>query len=216
MRPKQTGPHQGQPLLREGTKLDKARAAVLMLHGRGSSAEDILTLIPQFQIPGFAFVAPQAAGGTWYPNSFLVPLVRNEPYLSSALQAVDAALEHLEAHAIPPEYVILMGFSQGACLALEFAARNARKFGGIAGLSGGLIGDDQTPRDYPGSFANTPVFLGCSDVDPHVPKARVELSAEVFQRMDADVTMRLFPGMAHTINEDEVRAVRAMMAALVK
>jgi predicted esterase len=213
---RQTGPHQGQPLLREGTRLDKAHAAVLMLHGRGSSAEDILSLMSELQVPGFAYVAPQAASRTWYPNSFLVPLVRNEPYLSSALEAVDSALEHLEAHAIPPEYVILLGFSQGGCLALEFAARNARRYGGIVGFSGGLIGDETAPRDYPGSFDGTPVFLGCSDSDPHVPRDRVEHTAGVLGAMGASVTTRIYPQMGHTIIEDELSAVREMMAALVK
>jgi phospholipase/carboxylesterase len=208
------GPHQGQPVLAAGAPLESARAAMIMVHGRGATAESILTLAAELRRPGFAYLAPQAAGNTWYPNSFLAPIRSNEPGLSSALAAIAQVLDRVGAAGIPPERVVLLGFSQGACLALEFAARYARRYGGVAGLSGGLIGPDGTPRDEPGSLAGTPIFLGCSDVDFHIPKERVDHSADVLARLGGDVTKRLYPGMGHTVNEDEIEAVRAMMAAL--
>jgi len=207
-------PHQGQPVLTAGEPLDKAKAAMIMVHGRGASAEDILSLTPELNQPGFAYLASQAAGYAWYPNSFLAPIASNEPGLSSGLAVIASLLEKLAEAGIPPERTILLGFSQGACLSLEFAARNARRYGGLAGLSGGLIGPDGTPRDYPGSLDGTPVFLGCSDVDPHVPKKRVELSAEVLQRLGGNVTTRLYPRMGHTVNRDEIRQVQDIMSAL--
>ena len=208
------GPHQGQPVLTAGEPLDKAKAAMIMVHGRGASAEDILSLTPELNQPGFAYLAPQAAGYAWYPNSFLAPIASNEPGLSSGLAVIASLLEKLAEAGIPLERTIILGFSQGACLSLEFAARNARRYGGLAGLSGGLIGPDGTPRDYPGSLDGTPVFLGCSDVDPHVPKKRVELSAEVLQRLGGNVTTRLYPRMGHTVNRDEIRQVQDIMSAL--
>jgi len=210
-----TGPHQGRPFLVTGEPLEKARAAMIMMHGRGASAEDILTLVPEINRPGFVYLAPQAANNAWYPNSFLAPLASNEPGLSSALALIASLFERLTQAGIGPERTILLGFSQGACLSLEYIARNARFYGGVAGLSGGLIGPEGTPRDYQGSLASTPIFLGCSDIDPHIPKKRVELSAEVLQRMGGNVTMRLYPRMGHTVNEDELEAVRAMMDAVL-
>lgn len=210
------GPHQGQPLLTAGEPLDKAKAAMIMVHGRGASAQDILSLTPELNLAGFACLAPQAAGYEWYPNSFLAPLASNEPYLSSALAVIASLFAKLTEAGISPERTILLGFSQGACLSLEFAARNAHRYGGLAGLSGGLIGPDGTPRDYPGSLDGTPVFLGCSDVDPHIPKKRVELSAEVLQRLGGNVTTRLYPRMGHTVNRDEIRFVQDMMDALIE
>jgi phospholipase/carboxylesterase len=189
---------------------------MVMIHGRGATAESILTLVQAIDTPGFAYLAPQAAGGTWYPNSFLSPIPSNEPGISSGLAAIDDVLNTISAAEIPPERTMLLGFSQGACLSLEYAARHARRYGGIAGLSGGLIGPDGTPRNYPGSFDGTPVFLGCSDVDSHVPAERVRETAQVFEKMGAAVTMRLYPGMGHIVNDDEVNAVRAMMATSLR
>ena len=208
---KVSGPHQGQPLLMAGEALEKARAAMIMIHGRGASAEDILELAAELKQPGFVFLAPQASGHAWYPNSFLAPIASNEPELSSGLAVIAALLERLAGAGIPAERTMLLGFSQGACLTLEFAARNARRYGGVVGLSGGLIGPDGTPRDYAGSLAGTPVFLGCSDIDPHIPKERVEESAEVLQRLGGDVTARLYPRMGHMVNRDELRFVQGMM-----
>jgi phospholipase/carboxylesterase len=204
-----------QPVLFMGEPLGQARAAMVMVHGRGATAEDILELAIELNRTGFAYLAPQAANNSWYPQSFLAPIASNEPWLSSALDRLSTVLQRVEEGGIPRERTILLGFSQGACLALEFAARHAQRYGGVAALSGGLIGPDGTPRDYPGSFAGTPVFLGCSDRDPHIPKERVQQSAEVLRRLGADVTMRLYPNMGHTVNQDEIDFVGGMMAALI-
>jgi phospholipase/carboxylesterase len=198
-----------------GEPVSRARAAVLMMHGRGASAEDILTLANQLAQPGFAYFAPQAAENTWYPNRFLVPLADNEPWLSSALKFVGDVLTEIINAGIPAERILLLGFSQGACLALEFAARNARRYGGVVGLSGALIGPDDTQRDYKGSLAGTPVFLGCSDVDFHVPRERVVQTAEVLRGLSGEVTERLYPNMDHSVNQDEIDFVRGMMQTLL-
>jgi predicted esterase len=208
-------PHRGQPVLTAGAALDQAEAVMVLVHGRGATAESILTLAREVDRPGFAYLAPQAAGNTWYPYSFLNPLADNEPYLSSALALLAGLFERLAEAGFPPEKVMVVGFSQGACLALEFVARHARRYGGVAALSGGLIGPDGTPRDYPGSLDGTPIFLGCSDVDFHIPKERVHHSAEVLRQLGAAVTERLYPGMGHTINQDELAVVAAMMVTLV-
>jgi predicted esterase len=208
------GPHQGQPVLYEGEPLDRAKAAMVMLHGRGASARDILELVPELKQPGFAYLAPQAAGNTWYPNSFLAPIVSNEPALSSALLTIESILAQLKEVAIPLERTIILGFSQGACLCLEFVARNAKRYGGVVGLSGGLIGPDGTPRNYTGSLEGTPVFLGCSDKDPHVPKERVEFTAAIMQKLGGNVTLKLYPNLAHTVNPDEIRTIRTMIVGL--
>lgn len=207
-------PHAAHPLRTAGAPLEGARAAVVLVHGRGASAADILGLGLALRVPGAALVAPQADGGTWYPHSFLSPIASNEPGLTSALAAVGRALGAAAAAGVPAERTVLLGFSQGACLAAEYAARNARRYGGLAVLSGGLIGPDGTPRDYPGALAGTPVFLGCSDRDPHIPAARVQESAEVLARLGGDVTARLYPGMPHTVVDDELDAVRAMLRPL--
>ena len=212
--PSATGPHQSQPILAAGAPLDKARGAVLMVHGRGASARDILTLAADLNLPDLAYLAPQAAANTWYPYPFMTPMAQNEPYLSSALARLAEVLAHIAAAGLPPERTALLGFSQGACLTTEFVARNARRYGGVAGLSGGLIGPPGTPRDYPGTLEGTPVFLGCSDVDPHIPKERVQETGEVLQRLGAAVDLRLYPGMGHLVNEDEIEAVRGMFAGM--
>lgn len=186
---------------------------MILVHGRGASAEDIVTIAAEVQSPGFAYLAPQAANNAWYPYPFTAPIESNEPYLSAALNMLGTLVERVE-ETIPVSRLVLLGFSQGACLATEFAARNARRYGGIVGLSGGLIGPDGTPRDYPGDFDGTPMFLGCSDVDPHIPKERVIESAEVFKRMGAGVTARLYPGMAHTVSFEEIAEVRALVSAI--
>jgi predicted esterase len=216
--PERDDPHAGQPVRTAGTPLAEARAAVIMVHGRGASAESILTLAPAVAAPGVAFLAPQAGGSQgrqWYPLSFMAPIERNEPGISSGLRVIERLLAQVGAAAIPPERTLFLGFSQGACLASEFVARHARRYGGLAVLSGALIGPDETPRNYPGSLDGTPVFLGCSDVDSHIPAVRVKESAEVLQRLGGDVTMRLYPGMGHMVNEDEIAAVRAQILRVV-
>lgn len=207
------GPHQGQPVLQAGEPLDRARAAMILVHGRGASADDIMTVAAELKVSGVTYLAPQAAGSAWYPNPFTAPLEANEPYLSSALEVLSSLLAKVAA-THPAQDIVMLGFSQGACLTLEFAARNARRYGGVVGLSGGLIGPDGTPRDYPGDFQRTPVFLGCSDVDPYIPKERVIEAGQVFERMGADVTVRLYPGMAHTVSADEIEEVRKIVRAV--
>lgn len=208
-------PHRGQTVRVAGQPLDRARAAMLMVHGRGARAEDILSFADQFDEPEFAYLAPQAAANTWYPNRFLAPIEENEPWLSSALELVGDVLQQIHEAGILYERTILLGFSQGACLTLEFAARNARCFGGLVGLSGALIGPHGTPREYKNSLAGTPVFLGCSDVDFHVPKERVEETAEVLRKLGGDVTKRLYPNLEHTVNQDEIDFVRGMIKTVI-
>jgi phospholipase/carboxylesterase len=205
------GPHQGQPVRTAGVPLSEARRAMVLMHGRGATADSILMLTSALNVPDFAYLAPQAGGNSWWPQSFLAPIPSNEPGISSAIQAMEDVLARVAAAGVPPERTVLLGFSQGACLAVEFAARHARQYGGVAGLSGGLIGPDGTPRNYAGSLEGTPVFLGCSDSDSHIPADRVRLTADVLRRLGGDVTMRLYPGMGHTINDDELAAVRTIM-----
>lgn len=207
--------HQNQPILTAGKPLAEASAAMVMIHGRGATAESILILAEEFEQPDFAYLAPQAAGNTWYPQRFIAPVAQNEPYLSSALQRVGEVMTHLEQHGIPAEKIILLGFSQGACLAVEYAARHAKKYGGVAVLSGGLIGEKVKPETYTGSFEQTPIFLGCSTEDFHVPAERVRESTIILQQMGAQVTERLYPDLGHTINQDEIHAVQQMMSNLI-
>ena len=206
--------HQGQPILNAGIPVAQAHRVMILVHGRGGSAADILSLANSFQMSSFAYLAPQAATGSWYPHSFLMPLERNEPSLSSALSALEDLLKDLERQGIGPEKVILGGFSQGACLALEYVARHAHRYGGVFAFSGGLIGPEGTPRNYPGSLEGTPIFLGCSDTDAHIPLERVEESARVLSVLGARVEKRIYPSMGHTINSDEIEAVREFMSDL--
>jgi predicted esterase len=208
-------PHQGQRVVVAGRPLGQADAAVVMVHGRGATAESILTLAEEVGRPELAYLAPQAAGHTWYPYSFMAPIERNEPWLSSALELLETVLTKLEVEGIPAERTVLLGFSQGACLTLEFAARNAKRHAGVVAFSGGLIGPPGTPREYAGSFDGTPVFLGCSDIDPHIPEERVHESAEIVRRMGARVTERIYPGMGHTVNEDELSWLADLLRGLV-
>ena len=209
-------PHANQPVLHTGAPLESARGVVVMIHGRGASAESILSLFPELSVDGLAAVAPQAAGGTWYPQSFLAPLAMNQPYLDSALGTIETVVADLLAHGIPSERIAILGFSQGACLATEFAARHPRRYGAVMGLTGGLIGPDGTPREYAGSLSGTPVFLGTSDPDPHVPFARVEETRDVLRRMGATAELRRYAGMPHTINEDEIEACRALLQSMTR
>lgn len=207
------GPHQGQPVATAGAALHEAAAAMVMIHGRGATAPSILTLAAPLDRPQFAYLAPQAAFNTWYPQSFMAPINVNEPGISSGLQAIGDVLAQIAAAGIRVERTILLGFSQGGCLASEFVARNPRRYGGLSALSGGLIGPPGTPREYAGSLHGMPAFFGCSDVDFHIPKERVEESAEVMEQMGAAVTLRLYRGMGHTVNEDEIVRVQSMMDA---
>jgi predicted esterase len=208
------GPHAGQPVLAAGRPPGEAAAAVILVHGRGADAENMLALADALERPDLAYLAPQAAGSAWYPQGFMAPLAANEPGLSSGLALLRSLVERLARAGLPPERTVLLGFSQGACLALEHAARNARRYGGVVGLSGGLIGPPGTQRDYPGSLAGTPVFLGCSDRDPHIPKARVDETAAVLAALGGAVTKRIYPHMGHTVVADEIEFVRGLLAEL--
>jgi predicted esterase len=205
-------PHAGQPVLRSGPSPKDARLVAIMLHGRGASAEDILGLAHQFSATDIAYLAPQAAGSGWYPYSFLAPIAQNEPWLGSALRVVADLADDLAQQGIPAERLVVMGFSQGACLTLEFAVRHARRYAAVVAFTGGLIAPPGTPRNYTGDFAGAPIFIGSSDVDPHVPLERVQESTAVFRRMGATVDERIYPRMGHTINADELQAVDALLA----
>lgn len=226
-----TGPHDGQPLVTAGAPLAEAVGAVVLVHGRGASAQSILGLGSHIGHDGLAYLAPQAAGGSWYPSSFLAPIEANEPGLSSGIAAVLRAVALAEAAGLDRQRIALGGFSQGACLALETAARHADRWGAVFGLSGGLIGTGPGPAsaprlsgmgrsyaekafDYEGSLEGTPVFLGCSDVDPHIPLARVERSAEVLRQLGGEVDVRVYPGFGHAVNADEVERVNALLDPL--
>ncbi|MEM1093237.1 MAG: alpha/beta fold hydrolase [Bacteroidota bacterium] len=207
-------PHAPTPLVQRGPSVGKATGAVVLVHGRGASAQSMLPLADALAQPEWLYVAPQAAGHTWYPYSFLAPMPHNEPGLSSGLRRVNTVIDDLIDEGIPAAQIVLLGFSQGACLALEAAARRGERLGGVVAFSGGLIGPPETPRDYDGDLSGTPVFLGCSDVDAHIPVARVHESAEVFEALGAEVTTRIYPGMGHTINADEIAFARGLLARL--
>ena len=209
------GPHQGQQLVTAGTPLAEADAGMILVHGRGATARSIVQMGQEVHSEGVALLAPQAARNTWYPNSFLAPVEQNEPGRSSGLQAVDDAVERAVEADIDRERVLLLGFSQGACLASEYVARNPRRYGGLVALSGGLIGETVDPESYEGDVAGTPVFIGCSDVDPHIPLERVKETSEAFELLNGDVDERIYEGMGHGVNEDELEAVSELVAGLV-
>lgn len=208
-----TGPHQGQPVYTSGKPLEEAQAAMILVHGRGATAQSILPLATELHHPDFGYFAPQAKGSSWYPNSFLAPTESNQPYLSSALAGLEDLVSQLEKSGVQANKLLFAGFSQGACLAAEFVARHPRRYGGLFVFSGGLIGPPGTLTGYTGDLARTPVFLGCSDVDFHIPKERVLESAEIFKGLGAVVTAKLYPNLGHTINEDEIKAAQAIIAA---
>jgi predicted esterase len=209
------GPHRLEGAISYGTPLAQAKAAVILVHGRGATAESMLPLADAIGVPDIAYIAPKATGNVWYPNSFLAPIASNEPWLSSALALLAALVERLGTEGMRPERVGFVGFSQGACLSTEFSARQPRRYGFIAGLSGGLIGPPGIVWNYDGSLAGTPVLLGCSDIDPHIPLERVKESTQVLKRLGAEVDERLYPGMGHTVNEDEIEVVRELLRGVV-
>jgi predicted esterase len=201
---------------RAGVPLETARAAAIMVHGRGATAESILTLADALAVDGVAYLAPQAANNTWYPARFLAPRAANEPWLGSALAKVGSVLAEIGAAGIGPERVLVLGFSQGACLALDFAARHPRRYGAVAALTGALVGGPGEVGGYSGSLAGTPVLLGTSDIDAHVPADAVRDSARALEAMGAVVDLRIYPGMGHVVNEDEITVVRSLLAGLVE
>ncbi len=221
-------PHKDQPILQGGAPLGEARSALILLHGRGGSAQEMLTLArelgsstadsPTAASPtaasSTAFFVPEAAGRQWYPYSLLEKVEKNSGALNSALGLMTRIVEKAAAANIPPERIALFGFSQGATVCLEFAARNARRYGGLITLSGALLGPEGTPRDYAGSFDGTPVFLGSGDSDPNIPKRRVDEAARVFEGLGAVVTKEIYAGLAHAMNQEEIAKAREILSAI--
>ncbi|GAB3677639.1 alpha/beta hydrolase [Halopiger thermotolerans] len=211
-------PHQGQELVTAGTDLADAEAAIVLVHGRGATARSIVQMGSELHREGVALLAPQAAQRTWYPNSFLEPVEKNEPGRTSGLQAIEDAIGEANDAGIPTERIMVLGFSQGACLSSEFVARDPQRYGGLVAFSGGLIGQEIDPDDYlevDGDLENTPAFLGCSDSDPHIPEERVHETATVLEDLNADVTTRIYEGMGHGVNEDELEFASEMVADLL-
>jgi phospholipase/carboxylesterase len=203
-------------LATSGAPLARAKAVAVLLHGRGAPADSMLALAEELAQPDLAYVAPQARGGSWYPYSFLAPIAQNEPHLSRSLATVGDLLARLAAQGFGADRVALLGFSQGGCLALEYAARNARRYGGVIGLSAGLIGPEGTPRNYQGALDGTPAFLGCSDIDGHIPMSRVQESSRTLRGLGGDVVERIYPGFGHSINADELYHVRGILGGLLQ
>jgi predicted esterase len=209
-----TSPHQDQPVLSGGRPVDQARGVLVLLHGRGASAQDILLLASELDAQEFAWLAPQAAGDTWYPYRFLEPTQKNQPHLDSALAVIGRLLKSLEARGIAGERIVLLGFSQGGCLALEYAARNGRRYGGVIGLSSGLIGADGEPRQDQGNLGGTPVFLGCAEYDDHIPQTRLHFSAARLKELGGAVTLKLYPRLGHAVNQDEIEQVNRILSGI--
>ncbi|MDX1585158.1 MAG: dienelactone hydrolase family protein [Balneolaceae bacterium] len=210
------GPHQGKPVSKAGVDPAEASAAMILVHGRGASAESMLLFADEFRQNSIHYRALQADRHTWYPNSFLAPKEQNQPGISSGLQAIYDEIQSLNNAGIATSKIVLLGFSQGACLSSEFAARHPQRYGGLAILSGGLIGPEVSRDNYSGSFEGTPVFMGCSDYDPHIPQERVDETAEILEALDADVTKKIYPGMGHTVNEDEIKHINHLLDSLGK
>ena len=198
-----------------GKPLGEAPVAVILVHGRGAAPENILDLVPSLGIAEVTYLAPAAANRTWYPYGFMSDIARNEPFLSSALSMLDSLVARVEATGVARDHIVIGGFSQGACLTTEFAIRNASRFGGVAAFSGGAIGPPGTVWVAEDRFDGTPMFFGCSDVDAHVPEARVLESAAVCAGMGAEVTTRIYPGMGHLVNDDEIGWLRSLLGALM-
>jgi len=209
-------PHEGQPVVEAGLPLGRSPVVVLMVHGRNAAPANILDLARRFDRPNLTYLAPAAAGRTWYPHSFMAESDSNEPGISSGLAVLASLVDQVEAAGITRSGIVLAGFSQGACLVSEFAIRHASRFGGVLVLSGGAIGPPGTRWNYDGAFDHTPVFLGCSDQDAHVPASRVRETADVFTRMGADVTLRIYPAMGHLVNDDETAFAQGLLDDAVR
>ena len=198
-------------IITAGKSLKETNKALIMIHGRGATVHDILSLAVYLEVKDYALIAPQATNNTWYPFSFLAPPPQNEPWLSSALALLNEIVTDLNNENITTNHIYFVGFSQGACLTLEFVTRNAKKYGGVVAFTGGLIGDKIYPENYKGDFENTPVFIGSSNPDPHIPVQRVKASTDILQSMHANVTTKIYDNMGHTINEDEIRNVNGLI-----
>ena len=209
-----SGPHQNQQIVTGGVDIDEAKTAMILIHGRGASAQSMLMFADEFEEENIHYRAIQAKGHTWYPRSFMAPREMNQPGIKSGLQAIYDQIVDLNNKGIPTNKIVLLGFSQGACLTTEFAARHPQRYGGIIGFSGGLIGENVNTQNYQGSMEQTPVFLGCSDRDPHIPQERVDLTEEIFQKIGANVTKKIYVGMGHTVNQDEIDHVNQILSSL--
>lgn len=207
-------PHDGQPVVEAGAPLGSGPVVVVMVHGRNAAPANILDLARRWNRPALTYLAPAAANRTWYPYSFMADVPSNEPGISSGLERLASVVAQAEAAGVPRSRIVLCGFSQGACLASEFAIRHASRYGGLLIFSGGAIGAPGTEWNYGGTFEHTPVFLGCSDRDAHVPEARVRETADLFARMGAEVTLRIYPGMGHLVNDDEIAFAQQMLDAV--
>ena len=205
-------PHLTQPVYSAGAKLEEASCALLLLHGRGSTADDILSLATYRDFPAFAYRAPQAEGYSWYPNRFIAPVEQNEPYLSAGLAKIEAIVKEVESHRIGVDKIFIGGFSQGACLATEYVVRNPRRYGGLLVFSGGYIGPLDEQRHPSGNFNGMPAFLGCSDPDPHIPLQRVRETSVLLQALGAKVREKIYPNMGHTIIDDEIELARQVIS----
>ena len=205
-------PHGREAVVARGRALGQGRVVVIMVPGRGAGPLNILDLAPAIGHPDATYLAPTAAGGTWYPTGFMSPMAQNEPGITSGISVVHGLLDDAIAAGVPAERVVLLGFSQGACLACTAAQRRPARYGGVVALSGGLIGPPGTAWSEQGTFGGAPAFFGCSDVDGHIPAGRVRESAALFERMGASVTATLYPGMGHAVNDDEIRIAREIIA----
>lgn len=206
-----------EPVVQAGQSLQEAKNVLIMVHGRGDSAQSFIHLAKGLDIPGdFAIIAIQALGNTWYPYSFLAPVSQNEPQLTQSLEGLKEVYDNLMELDFKPGNMFFLGFSQGACLTLEFCARHAKKYGGVVAFTGGLIGREINITDYLGEFENTPIFIGSSDVDPHVPLDRIEQSETILNAMGAQVIKRIYPGMGHTINQDEIQMANLILNKSLK
>jgi phospholipase/carboxylesterase len=198
-------------IIKEGKDISEATKVLLMIHGRGGSAQDILSLASHLEVKDFALWAPQATNNTWYPYSFMAPPAQNEPWLSSALDLLKGIINEIMSNGIATENIYFLGFSQGACLTLEFVTRNAAQYGGVVAFTGGLIGDKIYPENYKGDFNGTPIFIGTSDPDPHVPVERVYATSNILKNMNASVTEKVYINMGHTINQDEINSANSIV-----
>ena len=198
-------------ILSDGKSLKEAQKVLVMIHGRGANARDILGLASHLNVSEYALLAPQATNNTWYPYSFMAKPEQNEPWLSAALALLQDVVDDVTGQGIVAENIYFLGFSQGACLTLEFVARHAKKYGGVVAFTGGLIGDQLDLENYKGSFDRTPVFIGTGNPDPHVPLKRVEESQDILEKMDAKVTVQVHEGRPHTISQDEIASANRLI-----
>lgn len=201
-------PHLGQKIIYQGASIEDASSAMILLHGRGADAESMRGLIPELYVDGMMYTIPEATNFTWYPLRFIETRKANEPHLTSALTLIDSIVKALNNNNIPSERIYLLGFSQGACLAADYAARFPSRFGGVFALSGGLIGENLSASDYYGDMKRTPVFFGCSEKDSHIPEERIHESVTIFENLNADVTEKIYLFMGHTINKDELAVIK--------